>query len=253
MNDGRGVVYLVGAGPGDPGLITVRGRQALDTADVVIHDRLANNDLLSGLREPVKIIDVGKGPGCFTVDQSEIDQMLIDYARQKLQVVRLKGGDPFVFGRGYEELTACRAAGIKCVVIPGVSSAFAGPASAGIPITTRFLVRSVAVITGRVARQSTAGELDYEALAKMDTIIILMGRSRLGQISHSLIAAGRDPETPAVCIEWATTDKQRLAAASLRDIAEEADRAGLKAPVVTVVGQVAGLVGDAASDTSSQQ
>jgi len=241
MSSGGGIVYLVGAGPGDPGLITVRGRDVLDHADVVIHDRLATNELLVGLEPNIKIIDVGKGPGCHTVEQEAIDQLMISHARRGLRVVRLKGGDPFVFGRGYEELSACRAAGVACVVIPGVSSALAGPAAVGIPVTTRHLVRSVAFITGRTAPGSTAPELDYAALARMDTLTILMGRSKLREITDALMAAGRDPATPAACVEGATTPKQRLTTARLSDIAQAADRAGLRAPVVTIVGTVADL------------
>jgi len=239
MSVEQGKVYLVGAGPGDPGLITVRGLEILRRADVLVHDRLCGDELLKELPAGAEIIDVGKEPGCHTIPQEQIDELLIGRARGGACVVRLKGGDPFVFGRGYEELAACRSAGVECVVVPGVSSAFAVPAAAGVPVTTRRLVRSLAVVTARSARDPEPPPLRFDALAAMDTVCVLMGRARLREIADSLIAAGREPSTPAACIEWGTTPRQRLAVGSLATIADLADREGLRAPVVTVIGEVA--------------
>lgn len=239
MSIAAGTVYLVGAGPGDPGLITVRGLRLLRAADVIVHDRLVARELLDEARETAELIDVGKAPGRHRFAQEWINAMLIDRARQGMSVVRLKGGDPFVFGRGFEELSACRAAGIECAVVPGVSSAVAGPAAAGIPITCRQTARSVAIVTGQVAGDSSAPALDYHALAAMDTVVVLMGRAVLGDLTKALLAAGRSPDTPAACIERATTPDQRVSVATLGTIAETADRDGLRAPVITVIGAVA--------------
>ncbi len=239
MSQDRGVVFLVGAGPGDPGLITVRGLQVLRRADVVVHDRLVGQELLKEVRAGVEIINVGKMPGAQRLSQGWINALLVDRARRGMLVVRLKGGDPFVFGRGYEELTACRRAGIDCVVIPGVSSALAAPAAAGIPVTSRHLGRSLTIVTGSTATESEAPPLDYSALATVDTLVILMGRANLAEITQSLIEAGRSPGTPAACIEQATTPGQRVTVATLASIADAADRDDLRPPVVTVIGAVA--------------
>jgi len=241
MTESPGTVYLVGAGPGDPGLITVRGRELLERADVVVHDRLLGTAILAGVQRRAEIIHVGKEPGCHTAPQGEINGMLIDRARKGLTVVRLKGGDPFVFGRGYEEYQACRAAGIDCVVVPGVTSAVAGPAAAGIPVTDRSCVRSFGIITARWARDSMSPPLNFRALAGLDTLVILMGRTKLREIAQALVDAGRDPEVPAACVEWATTERQRVTVATLGTIARAADRAGLRPPVVTIVGEVVAL------------
>lgn len=234
-----GCVYLVGAGPGDPGLITVRGLELLHVADVVVHDRLVARELLGEVRAGAEIIDAGKTPGEHRYAQGWINALLVDRAKAGHQVVRLKGGDPFVFGRGFEEFEACHRAGVECVVIPGVSSAIAGPAAVGIPVTQRGKVRTLAVITGQVAPDAPGPELDYGALAAMDTVVILMGRSNLSDLTASLIDAGRDPATPAACIEQATTPQQRVIRATLATISEAADRALLRAPTVTVIGSVA--------------
>ncbi|MFQ5495053.1 MAG: uroporphyrinogen-III C-methyltransferase [Phycisphaerae bacterium] len=245
MNLATGTVYLVGAGPGDPELITVSGLEAIRGADVVVHDRLVSRDLVAEARSEAEIIDAGKAPGEHRYAQSWINALLVDRAKKGRLVVRLKGGDPFVFGRGFEELAACREAGVVCVVIPGVSSALAAPAAAGIPVTTRGRVRSVAIITAQVAVESSGPPLNYRALAAMDTIVILMGRSNLDAVTASLLAAGRDPATPAATIEQATTAGQRVTRATLSTIAQAADRDGLQAPVVTVVGTVAACADDA--------
>ena len=244
MNTTRGTVYLVGAGPGDPGLITVRGLELLRRADVIVHDRLVASELLAEARAGSEIIDAGKAPGSHRYSQDWINALLTDRARLGLCVVRLKGGDPFVFGRGFEELAACREAGVDCVVIPGVSSAFAAPAAAGIPVTRRGVVRSLAVVTAQADGDSPAGLLDFEALAAIDTVVILMGRANLRSVLQGLLEAGRDAKTPAACVERATTPQQRVAVANLATLADAADRAGLAAPVVTVVGEVAACAAD---------
>lgn len=236
----RGIVYLVGAGPGDPGLITVRGLSLVRCADVIVHDRLVGKALLQEARPDAEIVHAGKSRSAHRIGQDDINALLIDRARAGRTVVRLKGGDPFVFGRGFEELSACREAGVDCAVVPGVSSALAAPVAAGIPITSRRMVRSFVVVTGTAASESQAPELNYAALAAIDTIMILMGRERLGEMARSLIYAGRDPDTPAACIENATTPKQRVIAGTLETIADVADRENITAPVVTVIGAVAG-------------
>ena len=239
-NPGRvahGQVHLVGGGPGDPGLITARGLELLRSADVVVHDRLVGPALLEETRAGAELIDVGKGRGHAALSQEAINRLLVERARAGRAVVRLKGGDPFVFGRGSEELDACRAAGVACDVVPGVSSAIAGPAAAGIPVTARGIARSFAVVTAHQAGER--GVADLRPLAGVDTIVVLMGRSGLPGFTADLIAAGRDPSTPAACIQSATTPDQRVTIATLSTIAEAAERDGLEAPVVTVIGEVA--------------
>jgi uroporphyrin-III C-methyltransferase len=232
-----GTVHLVGAGPGDPGLITARGLELLQRAEVVVHDRLIPPELLGEARTDALLIDVGKGPGHAPYAQAEINALLVEHAREGHTVVRLKGGDPFVFGRGSEEAQACHESGVPVQVVPGVSSATAGPAAAGIPVTARGVAQSFAVVTA----QQAGGPADLSGLAGVDTLVVLMGRAQIGPIAEQLIAAGRDPATPAACIQSATTADQRVTRASLSTIAEAADRDGLQAPVVIVIGEVAGL------------
>lgn len=234
-----GTVYLVGAGPGDPGLITVRGRALLRRAEVVIHDRLIGAELLSEIGQDAQVIDVGKTPGEHRHTQHEINELLVSHARAGRAVVRLKGGDPFVFGRGWEEMNACRKAGVPCVVVPGITSAIAAPAAAGIPVTLRDKARSLAVVTARTETGDQVEMLNYSALSKMDTVVILMGRASLPKVARRLIAAGRSPDTPAACIEHGTTNHQRQVIATLGTVADRADQVGLEAPVVTCVGDVA--------------
>jgi uroporphyrin-III C-methyltransferase len=243
-----GTVHLVGGGPGDPGLITARGLELLRRADVVVHDRLIGPELLHEAWVGAELVDVGKGPGHAALSQEEINGLLVDRARAGREVVRLKGGDPFVFGRGSEELTACREAGVPCEVVPGVSSAIAGPAAAGIPVTARGIARSFAVVTAHQAGESA--EHDVTPLAGVDTIVVLMGRASLPSFTARLIGAGRDPDTPAACIQSATTPAQRVTLATLATIAEAAERDGLEAPIVTVIGEVARMAGDGAAPGS---
>jgi uroporphyrin-III C-methyltransferase len=235
-----GSVALVGAGPGDPGLITVRGLALLRSADVVLHDRLIAPELLREVRPDAELVDVGKHPGGGW-RQEEINALLVRRARRGAAVVRLKGGDPFVFGRGSEELDACTAAGVPCTVVPGISSALAAPAAAGIPLTARGEARSFAVVTAQTEGDSTGGGFARHAaaLAGVDTVVVLMGHATLAEWTSQLIAAGRDPETPAACVEQGTTPAQRVISATLGTIAEEAAQEGLGSPMVVVVGVVA--------------
>lgn len=241
MSHAPGIVYLVGAGPGDPGLLTVRGLELLRQADVVVHDRLVGKEILAEVRAGARVVNASKSPGHHCLDQDKICRTLIAEARAGHMVVRLKGGDPFVYGRGYEEVTACREAEVECVVVPGVSSAFAAPAAAGIPITDRRLVRSVGMIAGRPADADTPSKERFKHLAAMDAVIILMGCSNLRAIAKGLMDGGCAGETPIACIESATTPDQRVTVASLATIADIADRENIRSPMVAVVGEVAAL------------
>jgi uroporphyrin-III C-methyltransferase len=246
-----GTVHLVGAGPGDPGLITARGLELLRRSDVVVHDRLIGPELLAEVRTDALLIDVGKGPGHAPYSQAEINGLLVEHAGQRRTVVRLKGGDPFVFGRGSEEVDACNQAGVPVQVTPGISSAIAGPAAAGIPVTARGVAQSFTVITGHTAderpEQSSRAASGRVAIRpslsalSADTIVVLMGRANLGELAAQLISEGRDPSTPAACIQSATTPEQRVTRATLATIAEAVERDGLQGPVVTVIGAVAAL------------
>ena len=231
-----GTVYLVGAGPGDPELITVRGLKLLRRADVVIHDTLISGELVDEVRAGAEVIDAGKRPRGQSYFQDQINAWVVGRARHGKTVVRLKGGDPCVFGRGGEELRACRDAGIECVVVPGVTSAVAAPAAAAIPLTLRETSRSFVVVTGCTNGTGRSHSPDYRALAAIDTVVVMMGRSNLSEVTQGLIDAGRSPTTPAACIERATTPQQRVTLATLATIAAAADRDGLRAPVVTVIG-----------------
>jgi uroporphyrin-III C-methyltransferase len=249
-----GQVHLVGGGPGDPGLITVRGAELLRRADVVIHDRLIGSELLAQARPDAILIDVGKGPGHAPHSQESINRLLVEHATSGRTVVRLKGGDPFVFGRGSEEVEACRAAGVAVDVVPGISSAIAAPLAAGIPVTARGVARSFKVVSGHQADKAdkadgraggqTGGRMVKE---EEETLVILMGRENLAELAAELIQEGRDPATPAACVQSATTPEQRVTRATLATIAEAADRDGLEAPVVTVIGELAAIGGEAGS------
>ncbi|MCL4878723.1 MAG: uroporphyrinogen-III C-methyltransferase [Anaerolineae bacterium] len=230
-------VYLIGAGPGDPGLITVRGQALLRVADVILYDRLISDELLLLAKSDALLINVGKNPHGRSVPQEQINDLLIEYGHQKPCVVRLKGGDPFVFGRGGEEMMACQQAGIPVEVVPGVSSAIGVPAYAGVPITHREVSRSFTVVTGH--ERDGQSTLNYAALAKLDTLVFLMGVKNLPDITSSLILHGRSPETPVVCIESGTYDHQRTVSGTLATITAMA--ADLKPPSIIVVGEVAGL------------
>ncbi len=237
----QGAVWLVGAGPGDPGLITRAGLDALRRADVVLYDALAPHALLREAREGAELRAVGKRAGAHIASQSEIEALLLARAREGKRVVRLKGGDPFVFGRGSEELRACREAGVPCVVVPGVTSAIAAPAYAGVPVTHRGLAGAFMVIN---ARSLNDGATSWRAAAEVDTLVILMGADALAACAQRLIDEGRPPETPAAAVQWGTRSDQRAVRGTLADIAERVAGAGLAAPLTTIVGRVAELAGE---------
>jgi uroporphyrinogen III methyltransferase/synthase len=237
---GAGKVYLVGAGPGDPGLLTVRGLELIRSAEVIVYDRLVNPALLEEARAAALRIFAGKESGLHSLPQDEINALMIAHARRGLCVVRLKGGDPFVFGRGGEEAQALAAAGISFEVVPGVSSAISVPAYAGIPLTHRQLSSSFAVITGHEACKDGAKSIDWARLATaVDTLVILMGLKNLPRIVSQLVAHGRSPETPAALIRWGTTEKQQVVDGTLSNIADRAPLLG--PPVVIVIGEVVKL------------
>ncbi|GGR08794.1 uroporphyrinogen-III C-methyltransferase [Deinococcus ruber] len=234
----RAFVSLIGAGPGDPGLLTLKGKEALARADVVLFDYLANPELLRHCPQ-ARTVYVGKKGFSEYISQEQITALLIATAQENggQRVARLKGGDVYVFGRGGEEAEACAAAGVAFEVVPGISSAIAAPAYAGIPVTHREVARSFAVLTGNVKE----GDAHYERLSGIDTLVLLMGVKNLDTIAAELIAAGRAPETPAATIQWGTTPEQRTVTGTLATIADEVRRAGLEAPAVTVVGEVVRL------------
>ena len=235
----NGRVLLVGAGPGDPELITVRGARALAEADVVVYDRLAPPALLDLLPDDAERIYVGKEPGRAATPQAEIERILVDRALAGATVVRLKGGDPFVFGRGGEELFACAMAGVAYEVVPGVTSAIAAPAAAGIPVTHRGLARSFAVVTGSSAH---GDEVDLTGVAtSTDTLVVLMAAGRLATTCETLIAAGRPTDEPAAIVQWAWTSEQRSVIGRLTDLPTLASAASIGPPATLVVGDVAAL------------
>lgn len=239
-----GTVYLIGAGPGDPDLITVRGLRLLQQADVVFHDHLIAMELLDEVRPGAEVIDVGKRPGYRRYEQEEINEMLVSRARQGLVVARLKGGDPFVFGRGGEELLACEAERVPAVVVPGITSATAVPAAAGVPVTHRGLSRCFAVVTAVADPTLGDAHLPFEALSQIDTVVILMGLSALPEVAGRLIESGRAPGTPAVCIQAGWTPDQQVVTGTLATIAGRVTAAGLRSPVTTVVGEVAAFASE---------
>lgn len=234
-----GTVFLVGAGPGDPELITVRGLRLLRSADVVVHDRLVHPELLAEARPGAERIDVGKAPGRPSAFQEEIHAVLVDRARAGRSVVRLKGGDPFVFGRGGEELLACAAAGVPCEVVPGVTSAVGVPAAAGIPVTHRGLAASFAVVTAH--RAADLDDVDWSALARIDTVVVLMGVARLRYVTANLVRTGRGRDTPAAVVERGTWPGERMTTGTLATLSDRAAEAGIESPATVIVGEVAAL------------
>ncbi|WP_435738833.1 uroporphyrinogen-III C-methyltransferase [Cellulosimicrobium sp. PMB13] len=229
-----GSVALVGGGPGDLGLISVRGRRLLAEADVVVVDRLGPRGLLDELGEDVVVVDVGKTPGHHPVPQSEINAILVHHALVGRRVVRLKGGDPYVFGRGGEELDVCREHGIPVEVVPGVTSAVSVPAAAGIPVTHRGVSRGFTVLTGHEDVGKVPAATDH-------TVVLLMGVSRLAETADALVAQGRSPETPVAVVEDGYGPRQRTTVGTLATIADRAREAGVRPPAVTVVGDVVRL------------
>lgn len=240
MTEGR--VYLVGAGPGDPELLTVKALRLLSTADIVLYDRLVTDGILDLISESAEKIYVGKQPGKPSVPQEKINEMMVEATRKGKTVVRLKGGDPFLFGRGGEEAQELRRAGVKFEVVPGISSAISVPAYAGIPLTHRDYASSVAIVTGHEATTKKESSVRWENLASLvDTIVIMMGVGRLESIAHRLLVGGRDPETPVAIIEGGTTDEQRIINGTLSDIAGKAKEQGVRPPAVIAIGDVVNL------------
>lgn len=233
-----GHVYIVGAGPGDPQLITLAGLRALESADLVFYDALAPAALLRHAPPSARFVFVGKRAGEHAHRQDEIEQMMVERALAGQRVVRLKGGDPFVFGRGSEEALACRAAGVPFTVVPGITSAIGAPAYAGIPVTHRGLASSFTVITGNEANDDAAS-VDWDHAAKAETLVILMGLRTLAANMQRLLAAGRDPDTPVACVRWGTRPDQEVVTGTVATIARIVEERGLESPVVTVVGEVA--------------
>lgn len=237
-----GTVTLLGGGLGDPGLLTVDGIEAIREADVIVHDRLAPLSALRHARDDVQVVDVGKIPrGDFT-PQERINELLVEHALAGRNVLRFKGGDNFVFGRGGEEAEACTAEGIPVVVIPGISSSIAAPALAGIPVTHRSLVQGFTVVSGHVPPGDPRSTLDWGAIARSGTtVVVLMGVATLGAIAETLVAEGLSPQTPAAVIADAGLPSMRTARAPLVEIDATARREGLGAPAVVVIGDVAAL------------
>lgn len=232
----RGRVTLVGGGPGAPDLITVAGRRALEEADVIVADRLGPRSVLAELGPEVEVIDVGKQPGHHPVPQHEINQLLVEHAQLGRRVVRLKGGDPFLLGRGGEEVRACRAAGVPVDVVPGISSAFSVPALAGIPVTQREVTAAVHVTSGHEPLSEAALACVRDASA---TLVVLMGVGNLGHIVEQLRGTGADMSTPVAIVERGSTPQERVTRAPLAHVVAVAADVGVRAPAVIVIGAVA--------------
>lgn len=237
-----GTVYLVGAGPGDPDLITRKGARLLRQADVIVYDRLIPFELLEEARPDAELINAGKQPTRHRLAQADINVLLIDRALKGQDVVRLKGGDPFIFGRGGEEALACREFGIPFEVVPGISSAFAVPAYAGIPLTQRQISSAFTVIAGHEDPTKSGSSINYEAVAKLGgAIVILMGVNNLPAITRQLIENGLNSSTPAAVIEWGATAHQRAYIGTAEHIAAIARRMDIMPPAITVIGEVVRL------------
>ncbi len=239
--DRLGKVYLVGAGPGDPDLLTLKGKKCLEQAHAILYDQLVSDDLLKHAAESAELIYVGKQGGKHCADQRAIEELLIRKAREGKTVVRLKGGDPFVFGRGGEEAAALKRAGIPYEIVPGVSSAIAAPAYAGIPVTHRSCASSVAIVTGHEALNNR-GQVKWDKLASsVDTLVILMGLHNLREIMHRLLESGCEPHRPVALIHRATQPSQKSLLGTVKTIADLADQAKFQSPTVIVVGEVVRL------------
>lgn len=237
-----GTVSLVGAGPGDPELLTLRGHRVLQEAEVIVHDRLGTERILELAPASAQRVDAGKAPGRHGMTQEEISATLIAYARAGRRVVRLKGGDPFVFGRGGEEALALALAGIPFDVVPGVSSAVAAPAAAGIPVTHRGIARTVSIASGHDDPASPAAAERWAALARVPgTLVLLMAMTNLEAIAEALIAGGRPSDEPVAVVQWGTTDRERHVSATLTTIAATCTREGLGPPAVVVIGPVVAI------------
>ncbi|PWM52217.1 MAG: uroporphyrinogen-III C-methyltransferase, partial [Clostridiales bacterium] len=238
----KGKVYLIGAGPGDIGLITVKGLECLKKADVIVYDRLANPRLLSYKRNDCELIYVGKSPDRHTLTQDEINQVLVDEGLKGKNVVRLKGGDPYVFGRGGEEGEVLRAAGIEFEVVPGITSAISVPCYAGIPVTHRDFTSTFTVITGHEDPTKEDSSINWPRLATdPGTLIFLMGVGNLSKIVGQLTKYGKDPQTPIALIRWGTRPEQQVVTGTLANIIEEVAKAKLTSPAIIIVGKVVTL------------
>src|SRR3954447_17976260 len=235
-----GIVYLVGAGPGDPGLMTRRSLDLIAAAGAILYDRLIPPGALDGARADADIRYVGKQPGAHSMRQDEINALLVELGRSHEVVVRLKGGDPFVFGRGGEEAEALADAGVSFEVVPGVTAGVAAPAYAGIPLTHRDDASAVAFVAGHEDPSKDGSAIDWDALARFPgTLVLYMGVRRLPEVAARLIAAGRDPAEPAAAVERGTTPAQRTAAATPADLPDAASQAGVSPPAIVLTGQVA--------------
>jgi len=245
----QGKIYLVGSGPGAIGLLTQRARRVIDAADVVLYDQLPGEEILATLPAHAELIDCGKFGRKHTLEQDEIEALMVDHAKQGKVVVRLKGGDPFLFGRGGEELEAVRAAGIDVEMVPGISSALAVPASVGIPLTHRSHASQVTILTGHEDPAKRAPALDWKLLAQSrGTIVILMGVANLGKISDALIVNGKSRDTPVAIIERGLGKNRRVTVGMLGSIAVKAKKTGVKPPAVIVIGDVVTLYDPDAPD-----
>jgi uroporphyrinogen III methyltransferase/synthase len=241
-NTTTGKVYLVGAGPGDPGLITVKGLECIQKADVIIYDYLAATILLKHARKNAELIYVGKKGGCHTLAQEQINTLIVEKAQNGAMVTRLKGGDPFIFGRGGEEAEVLFDNGVPFEIVPGVSSAIAAPAYAGIPLTHRKYTATVAFVTGHEDPDKTESAIDWPSIAKgMGTVVFLMGVKNLPHIAEKLIQHGKPPDTPVALVRWGTTSRQVTVSGTLDTIVEKVKKAGLKAPAIIIVGDVVDL------------
>ncbi len=237
-----GKVYIVGAGPGDPELITVKAARLIGSADVILYDRLVSEETISLAKEGCELIYVGKHPGESSTTQERINEMLVEKAQEGGSIVRLKGGDPFLFGRGGEEAQVLSREGISYEVVPGITSAISVPAYAGIPVTQRHIASSVAFITGHEASTKTKGTVEWERIAQsVDTLVVMMGLRNLGNIAERLINGGRDPKTPVAIIEKGTTKLQKTITGTLETIEVKARIEGIKPPAITIIGKVVNL------------
>ena len=242
MNKGK--VYLVGAGPGDPELITVKGKRVMEEAEVIIYDRLVGDGVLTYVGEEVERIFVGKEDSLHTLPQEEINQLIVDKAKTGRVVVRLKGGDPYIFGRGGEEAALLEKEGIPFEVVPGVTAASGVAAYAGIPLTDRRHSSAVTLVTGHKRTGSDIEDVNWKALAELDgTIVFYMGVKNLGTITGKLIDNGRGADTPAAVVRCGTLPDQLTVAGTLADITQKVEKSGLRPPALLVVGEVVGLRG----------
>lgn len=237
-----GTVYLVGAGPGDPELLTLKAQRILEEAEVILYDALVGQAIVDRLPQGAELIDCGKRKGQRKLSQKEINDLLLRKAKGGKTVVRLKGGDPLIFGRGGEEMEYLAEQGVPLAIVPGVSSAIAGPASAMIPLTHRGLASSVTLVTGHEDPAKEEKALDWERVASAGgTLVILMGVTRLKEIAEALIKGGLPPKTPVAIVERATLPEQRVITGPLRDISRIAKRGDMKPPAIIVVGEVVGV------------